>query len=1005
MEALQFRQNFYVTKGIAYLLIALFSLSVMAQEAKVIHKKFGKEDGLELDIITDVVFDNDGFLWLGGSILDTRDIIKSDKVLSLQRFNGKTFHNITIPSIFDVNFIEKFHKREDGTFIIRSKNNKFLHFNPFTTHFKAIQIKSEMVSPIYTFNGVDYFLGQTGRNITLYVLEKDLTTKALFSFTSSENKYALENSTRIIRLEEHWLITDKTFAIKVFEEDGTFVKEIKADSNKKLDNNARILWIDEVFKVGDTTAVVFYGNATLHYIDEEKLDIFPLELLNNQLFANNIDFIKDDRGNSLLMSEYKGVLQFSSISKDSGINTWYSQQQFEGKTALHPISLNVEDDVWIASSNGELHYYKFPKKNITQILPETQFRAISYLKDDIYLIATEGDGWHLLDLKKITTEKVTFNKKASIDFPNSSRNFIKDENIIWSNGGSGIVGVDLATKDFEYFSYYPVTSLERINDSVLICGTNKFNLLSFNIRNKSYEELVKTDTLHMHDVAYSKKNNLLIAATSEGLFTYQTITKKQAFYNSPDQLEDTYLLMADYHPEHGFIVGTRSGHIVAFNEETKSFKTIYKDALGAGIATVLIRDDIWWINTFNGYVRWNSIDNTAARFSSKDGFSNNEANRYSALDTKDGFLIGTIAGLNYFDPETLMPAKNKSSLKLLKIRSYNTKAKKIVDEYNQSVFSENPSITLPAEFKELQIEYALTNNVANSLHSFQYRLNTEDWIQLQQEQQIRFPNMAAGNYKLQIEALDFSGKKIGEGLQIAIVSKNFFYRTWWFYFLVIIALIVLLLYLLDKAREKQRLQEKFALDLLLSQEKERNHIARELHDSVGQQLTLIKKKTQQKGDDDLTGLTNTVLEEVRAISRGLYPANLKLLGLTQSIEQLIYDLDEQFDTFFSVDVAQVDAYFNEAESLNLYRFVQECITNSMKHSSAGAISVEVIEKPSEIAIEITDNGKGFEVSQAQLKNSLGLKTLAERIKIIGGTLSIKSTHKKGTTITALIPKK
>jgi len=1005
LGAPHFCWHFNIVRWTFCVFISLSAIGVLGQERKVVHKIFDKDDGVELDIITDLVFDDDGFLWLGGTILDTREIIASDKNLVLQRFNGRTFHNIIIPEDYKVTSVEKFYKRDDGTFILKTGDNQFIHFNPFTTAFKKLNTESQFVSPIYTFEGISYFLGQTDRTLTLYGLEENLTVKALFSFTSSENKYALGNESRIIKLKNHWLFTDDHFAIKVFATDGAFVKEITADSNKKLNTNHRILWIDEVFEVDAKKALLFFDNATLHYIDEEALDIFPLEIPNNELFSANIDYVKDGNGNKLLVNEFEGTLQFNSISEEKGITTWYSNPEFKGGMALHPISLNVTEDLWIGSSTGELHYFKFPKKNVRQILSEYQFRAITQLDEKTYLLATDGHGWHKLDKNTFKTEKVNFSTETHEAFPNSSRNFIKDGNTIWSNYRSGMVETDVNKGTFSYYKHHPITSLERINDSIIFCGTRQYKLLSFNIRSKVFKEILNTDTLSMHDVAYNKEKNMFVAATSQGLLTYHTKTKEQAFYNNPNALEDTYLLMADYHPEYGFLLGSRNGTIVTFNEETKTFQTIYKDALGAGIGTILPRETIWWINTFNGYVRWHRTTNTTTRFSTRDGFSNNEANRYSALDTGKDFLIGSIAGLNYFDPDRMVPEENNAQLKLLKTRSYNDAKGKIVDVFDRSVFSETPSITLPAEFKELQLEYGLTHNTENRPHSFHYRLDGEDWVDVKQEQQIRFPSMAAGNYRLQIKALDFSGNMVGTPLQIAIHSKNFFYRTWWFYLSVVIALSSLLLYLLSKAREKQKLQEKFAVALLVSQEKERNHIAKELHDSVGQQLTLIKKKTQQKGDDDLTNLTNTVLEEVRAISRGLYPANLKLLGLSQSIEQLIYDLDEQFETFFSVDIVNVDAYFNETESLNLYRFVQECINNSMKHACAGAISVEVAEMPSEIRVEISDNGKGFEITEAQLKNSLGLKTLSERIKIIGGTLEIKSSQNKGTKTIAIIKKK
>ncbi|QIE59582.1 sensor histidine kinase [Rasiella rasia] len=986
------------------MLFLLCAYTMVSQEREVLVKTFDKEDGIALDAISDVIFDTDGFLWLCGNILATREIIAGDKTIALQRFNGKTFHSIPIPEIYGVTDVLKFYMRADGNFILLTDNG-LLFFNPLTTAFSKIELNADSISRIFLIEGNEYVLVQKDRDLTLLQLHTNLSTTALFSFTSSENKYHVGTSTQLVKLKDHWLISDYYFAIKLFTKSGTLVKEIRADKYKELDAVSRILRIDEILELGEKKALFFRGNTKLHYLDETLLDIRPMASPNTSMPASNLAFVKDTLGNKLLVSEYNGNLQFSKVSEENGIETWYNKKQFEGVVALHSASQNVKKDMWIGTSSGQLHHYQFQQQAIKQILPEHQFRAIHHLKEDTYLLATDQHGWHLFDTTTMSTKKLVFVGAKNNGFPNSSRNFVKDGDLLWANARSGIISANLSDKTTTYYRHHPLTSLEQINDSIILAGTKNYQLLSFNMRAKQFEEILKTDTLHMHDLAYDKHRQLLAVATSQGLLIYNTHTKKHTFYNGRNQLADSYLLMVDYHPDYGFLLGSRSGSIVAFHEETKTFKNLYQDALGAGIATIIPRGNVWWINTFNGYVRWDTKENTATRFSTKDGFSNNEANRYSALDLGDKLLIGSIAGLNYFDPKSIVPEANISELKLLKVRSYDKKERRIIDVLDQSLFTNSPSITLPAEFKELQIEYALTHNVENKPHSFQYRLNNEAWTNIGQEQQIRFPNMAVGNYLLEIEALDFSGKKLGETLRLNIDSKDFFYRTWWFYLLLSSGAILLLLYYLKQSKSKQRMQEQFSIDLLLSQEKERNHIAKELHDSVGQQLTLIKKKTQQKGDQDLTALTNNVLEEVRGISRGLYPANLKLLGLTESIEQLVYDLDEQTDTFFSVTVAPIDSFFNETETLNIFRFVQECLANCLKHSNATAAEVEVGERLNDIVIVVSDNGRGFNMADAALQNSLGLKTLAERIKIVKGTLEINSNLGDGTTFTAIIPKK
>ena len=204
-------------------------------------------------------------------------------------------------------------------------------------------------------------------------------------------------------------------------------------------------------------------------------------------------------------------------------------------------------------------------------------------------------------------------------------------------------------------------------------------------------------------------------------------------------------------------------------------------------------------------------------------------------------------------------------------------------------------------------------------------------------------------------------------------------------------------------RRKQKLQKVFSQKLLLKQENERTRLARELHDGVGQQLTLIKKKTQQNKQAQLTELTHQVLEEVRAISRGLYPPMLDKLGLTSAINQLIYDLDSDTNLFVTQEIANIDECLQREQNVNLYRFVQESLTNIIKHSEATSVFITVKLKESTIFIIIEDNGKGFNSADLKTSKSLGLKTLRERVKILRGNIQIESKENKGTLIKAIIP--
>ena len=205
------------------------------------------------------------------------------------------------------------------------------------------------------------------------------------------------------------------------------------------------------------------------------------------------------------------------------------------------------------------------------------------------------------------------------------------------------------------------------------------------------------------------------------------------------------------------------------------------------------------------------------------------------------------------------------------------------------------------------------------------------------------------------------------------------------------------------AKKQQALQEKFSQDLITGQEEERSRIARELHDSVGQKLMLLSKTTKNLGSENAEQLASSTLDEVRSISRGLHPSNLERLGLTESINALVYNINANTELFFTDEIDNIDNILSKESELHVYRIIQESLSNVVKHSEAKAVKMEVDKMKDAITIMVSDNGKGFDFESKYKNMSLGLKTLLERAKIIGAKLNLDSKINKGTVITLNIP--
>lgn len=219
-------------------------------------------------------------------------------------------------------------------------------------------------------------------------------------------------------------------------------------------------------------------------------------------------------------------------------------------------------------------------------------------------------------------------------------------------------------------------------------------------------------------------------------------------------------------------------------------------------------------------------------------------------------------------------------------------------------------------------------------------------------------------------------------------------------------------------KEKEQIQQKayqqavnFSRDLINMQEQERKRIASELHDSVGQKLILIKNKVLrftksgssgfQQNPEALAESVADAIQEIRSISYGLRPYQIDLLGLTQSIKSLVA---ESFDTLnipYTLQVDNVDTVRDADMQINIYRIIQECINNIIKHAGASSVIIRVQKNISHINIHIADNGTGFDPQASG--SGFGLKGIRERLHILKGTVQIDKAIPQGTIFTIIVP--
>lgn len=200
-------------------------------------------------------------------------------------------------------------------------------------------------------------------------------------------------------------------------------------------------------------------------------------------------------------------------------------------------------------------------------------------------------------------------------------------------------------------------------------------------------------------------------------------------------------------------------------------------------------------------------------------------------------------------------------------------------------------------------------------------------------------------------------------------------------------------------------QEIYSKNLLVTQDKERERISKDLHDGLGQNLLLVKNKLKSKKNTDAINLLDDAIEEMRSVSRILYPTHLIDAGITLALKNLISQLDTNYKNIYIFgDIENFDKILSKNKELNVFRIIQESLTNIIKHAKAKSAKVTILNKSKEIVIEIRDNGIGFNFSERYYDyKSLGLKTIKKRVDFLKGSLTVESKEKKGTLFLIKLP--
>jgi len=346
-------------------------------------------------------------------------------------------------------------------------------------------------------------------------------------------------------------------------------------------------------------------------------------------------------------------------------------------------------------------------------------------------------------------------------------------------------------------------------------------------------------------------------------------------------------------------------------------------------------------------------------------------------------------------------------------------------ELFQSALS-NPATGLEIlpQQNNFEIQYTALSFIDAENLKFKYKLEGQDpdWVEAGTRRTAYYSYLPPGEYTFRVIAANRDGVWNTEGRSLRIRVLPAFYRTWWFLTLAALAIsgavYGVFKYRITQLELRQAAQQAFARQLIESQEAERQRIAAELHDSLGQHLLVIRNRAtlgeravqdpvQSRNQfDEISASATQAISEVRTISHNLRPVNLDRLGLAATIEEMVERVAGSSGIQFSADIEALEnGLLTKEQEVNCFRIIQESLNNIIKHAQATKAYVELWREDGALLVTVRDNGRGFaaEAAGQGAARGMGLTSIAERLRILGGAHTIKSALGEGTTLDLRIP--
>lgn len=1027
----------------AFIFLWIISPSILKTQIK-FHNLTIKNE-LPSNRIFDCSKDSKGFIWFATDF-------------GLCRFDGIRNHIFTVgennSGLTESNFTSIYNKSSDELLFI-SYNGTLFSYKYSTAKFENLSktkpaLTNSFTSCIYKETADKYWIGT---NSSLIQTDSTFTVRVEYLVPENLNGFNVSNRIQNIHIDESGVLWLGMYSRGV----------LRFDPRKKIFSNKEI---SAFLPIQQNVASIIASHDPKYIFIATggegiyKVNIHNFSHSNWRFYKNNINSLPSDRITSLIIQN-DSILWAGTIEGLAKINlninrvTRFTHNPDNSYSLvndiIHKLFIDDQGILWVATFGGVSKFYTYKNRfvKVSQKLGTSnsiRSNIVNHCFEDKF-----GNLW-LATSKGIDVKEAGSEKYFHYDLPKSFKNhrneeiikFFADGNIWWIATWGGGISRFVMPNNFvpgmklSFDNFYNVVNDKKTISSNFIRSIIKdyygniwittwnggLNKIATSLKNNStisFERFASTGNYtksiasnFIDNVIEDNSNNLWIS-TSEGLqlFNPQNKSYKMMYTNALDKDDEINSITSMIIDKRNNLWLCAFGGLSKLNLSENKFEIIYKDQK---LSTYSIIEDN------NGNIWFSTL-------SSEIGFYNSKTKKiefYSMLQEVDGFEFylgdatkdrnGVIyftgkSGYLYFDPDDI---KKNPFISPIYITSIKFNGKELT---TTSDVTQIKKFELDYSQKNISLGFASLNYINSEDNQYKYRLEgyNDNWIFLGKRSEIDFVNLPSGNYTLRIIGSNNDGVWNEKGLVLSLSIAPPFYENNYFRIIIILGLIALV-YLffqskIKRYKKEKRQQSHLSKLLIESQEDERKRLSKELHDSLGQNLLVIKNRLalyqmeSNKADkeiDEITDLIKESINEVKEISSNLHPHQLERLGLNKAIQSIANKISTSSNIDVELKLDEISGILSKDKEINIYRIIQESLNNIVKHSCSLKAIIEITRSEKIILIKITDFGKGIDLAsiyfQTEFMDGLGLKSIKERVRLLDGELNIDSTPGQGTTI-------